>query len=62
MARKKPVVERPLAPLNPLHYNDQREMIAHQLIPKDRPMDGVFWCEVCGGHPDDPIHKPGYTP
>lgn len=26
------------------------------------PSEGVFWCSVCGGHPDDPIHQPGYIP
>lgn len=60
VASKKLVVERPLPPLNPLHYNEEREMIGHQVIPMDQPSEGVFWCRVCGGHPDDPIHKPGY--
>lgn len=51
-----------LEPLNPLHYNEDRVMIGHELVPMDRQLDGVFWCDVCGGHPDDPIHKPGYEP
>ena len=52
----------PLPPLNPLQYNEDREMIGHQLVPMDEPSEGVFWCCVCGGHPDDPIHNPGYIP
>lgn len=56
------VIESPLPPLNPLHYNEERVMIGHQVVPMDQPLDGVFWCDVCGGHPDDPIHTPGYTP
>jgi hypothetical protein len=46
-----------LKPLNPLHYNKDRVMIVHELVPDDRPMEGVFWCKVCGGHPSDKIHK-----
>ena len=48
--------------LNPLHYNEDREMIGHQLLPMDQASEGVFWCRVCGGHPDDPIHQLGWTP
>ena len=62
MPAKKQVFDPPLASLIPLHYNEEREMIGHQLIPMDQPLEGVFWCGACGGHPDDPIHKPGYTP
>ena len=46
-----------LPPLNPLHYNEDREMIGHQVVPMDTPSDGVFWCRVCGGHPTDPVHQ-----
>lgn len=62
MVSKKPLVAIQLPPLNPLHYNEEREMIGHQLVPMGHALDGVFWCEVCGGHPDDPIHQPGYIP
>lgn len=33
----------------------------HELVPRDNMMDGVHWCKLCGGHPDDPIHQPGFT-
>lgn len=59
---RKPAHTTPLPPLNPLHYNEDREMIGHEVVPMDQPAEGVFWCNVCGGHPDDPIHQPGYTP
>lgn len=62
MVSKKPLVAFQLPPLSPLHYNEEREMIGHQLVPMHQGLDGVFWCEVCGGHPDDPIHQPGYIP
>lgn len=52
----------PLPPLNPLHYNEDRVMIGHQVVPMDRPADGVYWCSVCGGHPADPVHQPDYEP
>ena len=52
-------IEPPLPPLNPLHYDDEGVMIGHRLVPMRAPMDGVFWCSVCGGHPDDPIHQAG---
>ncbi len=35
-------------------------MIGHEVVPMDQPSEGVFWCRVCGGHPTDPIHQPGY--
>lgn len=35
-------------------------MIGHTVNPMDRDEDGVYWCKECGGHPDDPIHQPGY--
>lgn len=47
--------------LNPAHYNADGVMIQHELVPRDEPFEGVFWCKVCGGHPDDPIHQPGYS-
>lgn len=47
--------------LNPLHYDSDGVMIGHKLVPKDSADDdGVTWCNVCGGHPSDPIHQPGY--
>lgn len=46
--------------LNPLHFNEDGEMIWHQVVPMEKPSDGVYWCQVCGGHPDDPIHQPGW--
>lgn len=52
----------PLAPLNPLHYNEDRVMIGHEVVPMEPPLENVYWCSVCGGHPDDPIHQPGYEP
>ncbi len=52
----------PLPPLNPLHYNEERVMIGHKVVPMDHLSEGVFWCRVCGGHPEDPIHNPGYIP
>lgn len=51
-----------LPPLDPRYYNEDREMIGHDVVPMDRPSEGVFWCQICGGHPTDPIHQPGYTP
>ena len=48
--------------LDPMHYNEDREMIGHQVVPMAQPSEGVFWCRVCGGHPDDPIHQPGWDP
>ena len=57
MAKKQLLAPVPLEPLNPLHYNDEREMIVHQLVPMDKPSEGVFWCRICGGHPEDPIHQ-----
>lgn len=51
-----------LPPLNPLYYNKNREMIGHKLVPMAKPFEGLFWCRVCGGHPDDPIHQPGWKP
>lgn len=59
---KKRVNPEPLAQLNSLHYNEDRVMIGHLVVPMERPLEGVFWCHVCGGHPDDPIHQPGYVP
>lgn len=50
----------PLSPFNPLHYDEDGVMIGHDVVPMEEPSDGVFWCQVCGGHPDDPIHQPGY--
>ena len=47
--------------MNPLHYDDEGVMTGHRLVPMRAPMDGVFWCSVCGGHPDDPIHQAGYS-
>lgn len=37
-------------------------MIGHVEAPMDRPEDGVYWYQQCGGHPDDPIHQAGYEP
>lgn len=51
-----------LPALNPLHYNEDRVMIGHAVVPMQTLIDGVHWCEVCGGHPDDPVHQPGYEP
>lgn len=62
MGMKTRTTETPLEPLNQLHYNEDRVMIGHQVVPMDGPAEGVFWCSVCGGHPDDPIHQPGYEP
>lgn len=59
---KKLISTESLPPLNPLHYNNDREMIGHELVPMDRPSEGVLWCRVCGGHPSDPIHQPGWHP
>lgn len=50
-----------LPPLDPRHYNADGEMLGHELVPMDTPLEGVFWCSVCGGHPTDPIHQPGWT-
>lgn len=52
----------PFPPLNPLHYNEEREMIGHQVVPMAESSEGVLWCQVCGGHPTDPIHQPGWKP
>lgn len=60
--RNKELDLKSLPALNPLHYNEDRVMIGHEVVPMDRPDDGVFWCSVCGGHPDDPIHQSGYEP
>ena len=49
-------------PLNPLHYNEDRVMIGHQVVPMELPAEGVFWCSVCGGHPEDPVHQPDFIP
>jgi len=51
-----------LTQLDPLHYDENGVMIGHQLVPMEFPSDQVFWCRICGGHPDDPIHQPGYQP
>lgn len=51
-----------LPPLDPRHYNAEGEMIGHQLVPMDKALEGVHWCSVCGGHPSDPIHQPGWKP
>jgi len=59
---KKRAAAFPLEPLNPLHFNEDRVMIGHAVVPMDQPSEGVFWCRVCGGHPDDPIHQPNYEP
>lgn len=61
-AMKKRSLALQLAPLDPRHYNEDRVMIGHQVVPMDQPSGGVYWCRVCGGHPDDPIHQPGYLP
>jgi hypothetical protein len=37
-------------------------MIGHQVVPMERPAEGVFWCSVCGGHPEDPVHQPNFIP
>ncbi|WP_166742048.1 hypothetical protein [Burkholderia cepacia] len=50
------------ASLDPRHYNEDREMIGHEVVPMDQSSEGVFWCRVCGGHPNDPVHQPGYQP
>ena len=57
--QRRHAVTPPLPPLNPLHYDDEGVMIGHRLVPMRAPMDGVFWCSLCGGHPDDPIHQAG---
>ena len=59
---KKRSIETPLSPLNPLHYNGDRVMIGHQVVPMEQPAEGVFWCSVCGGHPDDPVHQSDFIP
>ena len=59
--QRRHAVAPPLPPLNSLHYDDERVMVGHQLVPMEAPSDGVFWCSVCGGHPDDPIHQAGYV-
>ncbi len=61
-ARKEVVDWSAMPRLDPLYYNEDREMISHKLVPMDQPSEGVFWCRVCGGHPTDPIHQPGYEP
>jgi hypothetical protein len=50
-----------LEQLNTLHYNADRVMIGHAVVPMETPSEGVFWCQVCGGHPEDPVHQPGYV-
>lgn len=60
--REKEVYLKALPSLNRLHYNEDRVMIGHEVVPMDKPAEGVFWCSVCGGHPDDPVHQPGYVP
>ncbi len=64
MARtRKKVLELGVLPsLDPRHYDEGREMIGHEVVPMDQPSEGVFWCRICGGHPTDPIHQPGYEP
>lgn len=47
--------------LNPLHYDEDGVMIAHEVVPMARQMEGVFWCEVCGGHPEDPVHQKNWV-
>jgi hypothetical protein len=59
---KKRAIVTPSLPLNPLHYNEDRVMIGHQVVPMERPAEGVFWCSVCGGHPEDPVHQPNFIP
>lgn len=60
--RNKELDLKSLPALNPLHYNEDREMIGHDVVPKTEPLEGIYWCSVCDGHPDDPIHQPGYEP
>lgn len=64
MARtRKKVLDLGVLPsLDPRHYDEDRAMIGHEVVPMDQPSEGVFWCRVCGGHPTDPIHQPGYEP
>lgn len=52
----------PLPPLDPRHYNADGEMLGHELVHMGKPIDGAQWCSVCGGHPTDPIHQPGWSP
>jgi hypothetical protein len=59
---KKRAIVTPPQPLNPLHYNEDRVMIGHQVVPMERPAEGVFWCSVCGGHPEDPVNQPNFIP
>lgn len=61
-ARKKVLDLSVLPSLDSCHYNEDREMIAHEVVPLDQPSKGAFWCRVCGGHPTDPIHQSGYEP
>lgn len=60
--RKKVLDLGALPSLDPRHYDEDREMIGHEVVPMDQPSEGVFWCRVCGGHPTDPIHQAGYEP
>ena len=62
MGMKKQTAVPALQPLNPLHYDEERVMIGHELEPAENSSDGVFWCRVCDGQPNDPIHQPGYIP
>jgi hypothetical protein len=48
-------------PLDPRYYDAEAVMIGHDLAPMESPIEGIYWCKVCGGHPSDPIHKAGYT-
>lgn len=59
---KKRASSAPLEPLNPLYYNEDRVMIGHLVAPMDQQSDGVYWCRVCGGRADDPIHQSSYEP
>lgn len=51
-----------LPPLDPRYYNEEGEMLGHQPVPMNNTLEDVRWCSVCGGHPNDPIHQPGWTP
>jgi hypothetical protein len=61
-SKRKILVFEPFEPLDPLYYNADGEMIGHEVAPLDRMQEGVFWCRICGGHPEDPIHQPGWKP
>lgn len=32
----------------------------HELKPMPLSTEGISWCAICGGHPDDPVHQPGF--